>query len=82
MHHLLEHINQDIKKRSSKDKDSTVHKTEYQSKKCNVKPGGPDSSQSILKPFLACLLPKQSLRVGSGDILFSPCVHLTVRPSD
>ena len=33
MHHLLEHINQDIKKRQSKDKDSTVHKTEYQSKR-------------------------------------------------
>ena len=32
MHNLLEHINQDIKERQSKDKDSTVHKTEYQSK--------------------------------------------------
>ena len=35
MHHLLEHINQDIKRRLSKDnyKDSTVHKTEYGSKR-------------------------------------------------
>ena len=32
MHHLLEHINQDIKRRESKDKDSTVNKTEYPSK--------------------------------------------------
>ena len=33
MHHLLEHINQDIKRRYSKDKDSSVNKTEYQSKR-------------------------------------------------
>ena len=33
MHHLLEHLNQDIKKRLSKDKDSTVNKTEYRSKR-------------------------------------------------
>ena len=33
MHHLLEHINQDIKRRYSKDKDSTVNKTEYRSKR-------------------------------------------------
>ena len=33
MHHLLEHINQDIKRRLSKDKDSTVNKTEYRSKR-------------------------------------------------
>ena len=30
---LLEHINQDIKWRQSKDKDSTVNKTEYWSKR-------------------------------------------------
>ena len=30
MQHLLEHTNQDIK---CKDKDSTVHKTEYRSKR-------------------------------------------------
>ena len=29
MHHLLEHINQDMKRIKSKDKDSTVHKTVY-----------------------------------------------------
>ena len=28
-HNLLEHINQDIKRRYSKNKDSTNHKTEY-----------------------------------------------------
>ena len=33
MHHLLEQINQDMKRRYSKDKDSTVNKTEYQSKR-------------------------------------------------
>ena len=31
MHHLLKHINQDIKGDKSKDKDSTVNKTEYPS---------------------------------------------------
>ena len=33
MHHLPEHTNQDITRRRSKDKDSTVNKTEYQSKR-------------------------------------------------
>ena len=33
MHHLPEHINQDITRRQSKDKDSTVNKTEYRSKR-------------------------------------------------
>ena len=35
MNHLLipVHINQDIKRRQNKDNDSTVHTTEYQSKK-------------------------------------------------
>ena len=33
MHHLQEHINQDIKSRLSNDKDSTVNKTEYRSKR-------------------------------------------------
>ena len=32
MHHLIEHINLDITRRISKDKDSTVNKTEYRSK--------------------------------------------------
>ena len=31
MHHLLKHINQDMIRRQSKDKDSTVHRAEYQS---------------------------------------------------
>ena len=31
MHHLLEHINEDIKRRQSKDKDPTVNKTEHRS---------------------------------------------------
>ena len=33
MHHLLEHINQDIKRRYNKGKDSVVYKTEYLSKR-------------------------------------------------
>ena len=33
MHHLSEHTNQDITRRWSKDKDSTVSKTEYRSKR-------------------------------------------------
>ena len=33
MHHHPGHINQDIKRRYSKDKDSTVNKTEYRSKR-------------------------------------------------
>ena len=33
MHHLLKHINQDITRRESKDKDSTVNLTEYRSKR-------------------------------------------------
>ena len=33
MHHLPEHIHQGIKKKKSKDKDSTVNKTKYRSKR-------------------------------------------------
>ena len=33
MHHLLDQINQDIKRKQSKDKDLTVNKTEYRSKR-------------------------------------------------
>ena len=33
MHHLLEPLNQDIKRRKSKDKNSTVHKTENRGKR-------------------------------------------------
>ena len=47
MHHLLEHINQDIKRRSSKDKDSIVHKTEYQSKRNPT--GNPPMGLTIAK---------------------------------
>ena len=46
MHHLLEHINQDIKRRYSKDKDSTVNKTEYWSKR-NPKGKHTQSDQSL-----------------------------------
>ena len=43
MHHLLKHINQDITRRKSKDKDSAVNKTEYPSKEIQyVNPGGHD----------------------------------------
>ena len=37
MRHLLEHVNQDIKRRYSKDKDSTANKTEYRSKRNQTK---------------------------------------------
>ena len=49
MHHLIEHINRDIKRRLSKDTDSTVQQTKYQSKTeiHQVNQGGPDNSQSI-----------------------------------
>ena len=33
MPHLLEHINQDIKRRLNKDKDTTENKTEYRNKR-------------------------------------------------
>ena len=33
MHHLPEHINQDIKRRKNKDMDSTANNTEYRSKR-------------------------------------------------
>ena len=36
MHHLLEYINQDIERGYGKDKDSTVNKTEYRSKKNHI----------------------------------------------
>ena len=47
MHHLPEHINQDIKSRYSKDKDSTVNKTEYLSKRNPT--GKPQWSQQTAK---------------------------------
>ena len=58
MHHLLEHINQDIKRRNSKDKDSTVNKTEYQSKKIQqVNPSGPDQQSNHQSPTISSIEP-------------------------
>ena len=54
IHHLLEHIKQDIKGKISKDNDSKEHKIEYGSKR-NPKGknlGGPDNSQSHIFGFL------------------------------
>ena len=47
MHYLLEHINQDMKRRKSKDKDSTVNKTEYRSKRNQI--GKPRWAQQTAK---------------------------------
>ena len=57
MHHLLKHINQDITRRKSKDKDSTVNKTEYQSKKKQqqVNPGGPDKQPKHQAPTISSI---------------------------
>ena len=44
MHHIIEHINQDIKWRKSSDKDPTVNKSGYQSKEFQqVNPRVPDN---------------------------------------
>ena len=52
MHHLLVHINQDIKRRKSKDKDSTVNKTEYQSKRNPTgKPGWAQRTAKASGPY-------------------------------
>ena len=51
MHHLLEHINQDIRRKSSKDKDSQEIKLNTEAKEIKqVNPDVPDSSQSI-RPY-------------------------------
>ena len=56
MHHLLEHINQDIKRRQSKDKNSTVNKTEYQSKKIQqVNPGQPNKQPKHQAPTISSI---------------------------
>ena len=49
MHHLLEHINQDIKRRYSKDiRTQQYIKLNTRAKEIQqVNPGGPDNSQSI-----------------------------------
>ena len=53
MHHLLEHINQDITRR---DKDSTVNKTEYRSKRNPTgKPGGPDKQPKHKAPTISSI---------------------------
>ena len=56
MHHLPEHINQDITRRKSKDKDSTVNKTEYRSKAIQqVSPGGPDKQPKHQAPTISSI---------------------------
>ena len=53
MHHLLKHINQDITRRLSKDKDLTVNSTEYRSKRNQqVNPGGPDKQPKHQAPTI------------------------------
>ena len=47
MHHRLEHIHQDMKRRLSKDKDSAVNKTEYRSKRNPT--GKPRRARQIAK---------------------------------
>ena len=54
MHHLLKHINQDIKRRKVKDKDSTVDKTENRSQRNPTgKPGGPDKQPKHQTPTIS-----------------------------
>ena len=56
LHHFLEHINQAIKIRKSKDKDSTVNKTEHQSQKIQqVNPGGPDKQPNHQAPTISSI---------------------------
>ena len=56
MHHLLKHINQDITRRQSKDKDSTVNKTEYRSKRNPTgKPGRPDKQPKHQAPTISSI---------------------------
>ena len=71
MQHLLEHINQDIKSRQSKPKDSTVYKTEYQSKR-----------NSTGKPQWAWQQPKhQALIISSIDKSSSRNCHRVWSPT-
>ena len=56
MHHLLKHINQDITRRKSKDKDLTVNKTDYGSKrKQQVNPGGPNKQPKHQAPSISSI---------------------------
>ena len=82
MHHLLDHIFQDIKRRQSKENDSTVYKLNTGAKEIQqVNCSGPDNSQSIRSlpshQIDKSLYPLQTLFV--GGILFSRCP--SVRPS-
>ena len=53
MHHLLEHINQDITRKQSKDKDSTVNRTEYRAKEIQqVNPCVPDKQPKHQAPTI------------------------------
>ena len=55
VHHLIEHTNQDIKRRKSKDKDSTVNKTEYRSKRNQASPGEPDKQPKHQAPTISSI---------------------------
>ena len=56
MLHLLEHINQDITRRQSKGKDSTVNETEYRSKRDQTgKPGRPDKQSKLQAPTISTI---------------------------
>ena len=56
MHHLLKHINQDITRRQSKDKDSTVNKTEYGAKEIHqVNPSGPNKQPMHQAPTISSM---------------------------
>ena len=56
MHHLPEHINQDITRRKSKVKDSTVNKTEYWSKRNPTgKHRGPDKQPKHQAPIISSI---------------------------
>ena len=46
MHHPQEHINQDTKRRQSKDMDPTVHKTDYQQQPKQQAPTIPTTDKS------------------------------------
>ena len=70
MHHLLEHINQNIKRRYSKDKDSTVKKKlNTRAKEIQqVNPGGPDKQPKHPAPTISSIdkyLSRNRHRVGS-----------------
>ena len=56
MHHLLEHINQDIKRRLSKDKDPTVIKLNTGAKEIQqANPGGSHKQQKHQAPIISSI---------------------------